>query len=206
MIGSLRGRLLARQAGAELLVEVQGIGYRVQVTPTVAAAAGVLGEETFLYVHHAVREDAETLYGFATLDERVTFEALIGARGVGPALALAVLGVHQPDALRRVVAVDDVEQLCLVPGVGPKTAVRLLVELKTRLALPPAETPPVSTASGAAPPPGADVRADVRAALDGLGYGAEEIRATLAEIPEPEHGADASQMLREALRRLAGPR
>ena len=201
MIGSLRGRLLARSPDAELLVEVSGIGYRVQATPTTAGGAGEMGSEVFVHVCHIVREDAETLFGFSTLDERRTFEALIGARGVGPSLALAILSVHRPDSLRRAVASDDVDSLCLVPGVGPKTAVRMLVELKSKLHLPEVEAPPGADTSPAAPSPEDDARADVRSALDGLGYGADEIGRVLAGLPS---GDDAAGLLREALRRLAG--
>ena len=201
MIGSLRGELLARSPDAELLVEVAGVGYRVQATPRTAAAAGVLGSEVFVHISHVVREDAQTLYGFSTLDERRTFEALVGARGVGPTLALSILAVHHPDALRRAVAADDVDMMCLVPGVGTKTAVRLLVELKSRLHLPEADAPPDVDEGAAAPPAHDDARTDVRAALDGLGYGTEEIKGVLSELPA---GDDAGRLLREALRRLAG--
>ena len=201
MIGSLRGELLARTPDAELLVEVSGVGYRVQATPRTAAATGGLGSEVFVHVSHIVREDAQTLYGFSTLDGRRTFEALVGARGVGPTLALSILAVHDPDALRRAVATDDVDMLCLVPGVGPKTAVRMLVELKSRLDLPEAESPPATNGSEPAVAAGDDARADVRAALDGLGYGVEEVRGVLADLPADD---DAGSLLREALRRLAG--
>ena len=201
MIGSLRGMLLSRSPDAELVVEVSGVGYRVQATPRTAAAAGDLGSEVFVHISHIVREDAQTLYGFLALDERRTFEALIGARGVGPTLALSILAVHHPDALRRAVAEDDVDMLCLVPGVGPKTAVRMLVELKSRLDLPEVEAPPGAPGTVAAPAAHDDARTDVRAALDRLGYGAEEIRGVLAELPA---GDDAGLLLREALRRLAG--
>lgn len=201
MIGSLRGQLLSRSPDAELLVEVSGIGYRVQATPRTAAAAAQMGSEVFLHVSHIVREDAQTLYGFSTLDERRTFEALVGARGVGPTLALSILAVHHPDALRRAVADDDVDMLCLVPGVGTKTAVRLLVELKSRLHLPEADAPPGAEDVAAVPTANDDARTDVRAALDGLGYGTEEIKGVLAELPA---GDDAGRLLREALQRLAG--
>ena len=201
MIGSLRGELLARTPDSELVVEVSGVGYRVQATPRTAAAAGALGSEVFVHISHIVREDAQTLYGFSTLDERRTFEALIGARGVGPSLALSILAVHHPDALRRAVAEDDVDMLCLVPGVGPKTAVRMLVELKSRLHLPEVEAPPGTDGLAAVPAAHIDARTDVRAALDGLGYGTEEIKGVLAELPA---GDDAGPLLREALRRLAG--
>ncbi len=201
MIGSLRGVLLSRSPDAELVVEVSGVGYRVEATPRTAASAGDLGSEVFVHISHIVREDAQTLYGFLTLDERRTFEALIGAHGVGPTLALSILAVHQPDMLRRAVAEDDVDMLCLVPGVGPKTAVRMLVELKSRLDLPEVEAPPGAEGPAAASAAHDDARTDVRVALDGLGYGAEEIRGVLAVLPA---GDDAGPLLREALRRLAG--
>ena len=203
MIGSLRGELLSRSPDAELLVEVSGIGYRVQATPRTAAVAAAdgLGSEVFVHVSHIVREDAQTLYGFSTLDERRAFEALVGARGVGPTLALSILAVHHPDALRRAVATDDVDMMCLVPGVGTKTAVRLLVEFKSRLHLPEADAPPGGDDVAAVPAAHDDARTDVRAALDGLGYGTEEIKGVLAALPA---GDDAGRLLREALRRLAG--
>jgi holliday junction DNA helicase RuvA len=196
VIGSLRGRLLER-GGTDVLVEVGGIGYRVAVSPATAVAIGDPGEDVFLHVHHHVREDADLLYGFATRDERVCFEALIGAHGVGPALALAILSVHTPDALRRALADDDLDALCLVPGVGRKSAARLLVELKARLAL-----PDVDSAATAASGNGAQrsERSEVRDALAGLGYGPDEVRQALLDLPE---GGDPAVLLRQALRRLA---
>lgn len=198
MIGSLRGRLLDRALDAELLIEVAGVGYRVRTTPAAAAALGEIGAEVFLHVHHAVRAEDEALYGFVTITERRLFETLITTQGVGPALALAIMSVHDLAALRDAVAADDVAALCLVPGIGKKTAVRLLVELKSRLDLPGADAPPGTDAGGGADP---DVRADLRSALEGLGYGAEEIRAALAELPAT---GDRGELLRTALRRLAG--
>jgi Holliday junction DNA helicase RuvA len=125
MIGSLRGRLLERATAGEVLVEVGGVGYRVLMAPVASLGIGEVGSEVFVHVHHHIREDAQLLYGFPTRDERVCFEALLGAHGVGPALALAILSVHEPDALRRVVCDDDLDALCLVPGVGKKTGQRL---------------------------------------------------------------------------------
>ena len=198
-IGSLRGTLAERSPAGEVLVEVGGVGYRVQAGPLTAARLGDVGAEVFVWTHHHVREDAESLFGFASRDERTCFEALIGAHGVGPALALAILSVHQPDALRRVLADDDVAALCLVPGVGKKTAARLLVELKSRLDLPEGETVAV-VANGNGASPASAARADVRDALVSLGYGAEEIGDALRELPD---GDDSGVLLKEALRQLA---
>lgn len=207
MIGSLRGRLLDRGAD-EVLVEVGGLGYRVVVAPTTAVALGDAGDEVFVWVHHHVREDAQTLYGFAGRDEKVTFEALIGAHGVGPSLALSILSVHAPAALARILADDDVAALCLVPGVGKKTAARLLVELKSRLHVPDTGGVPAAAGlgagnggNGASGPP--TVRSDVREALAGLGYGPDEIRVATADLPDE---GDASALLREALQRLGTSR
>ena len=203
MIGSLRGTLLDRSLTGEILVEVNGVGYRVQAGPATSARLGDLGGEVFAWVHHHVREDADTLYGFATKDERDAFEALLGAHGVGPALAMAILSVHPPVNLARVLADDDVAALCLVPGVGKKTAQRLLIELKAKLDIPLGEGVPGGSAVADAPAGSAiAVRADVRDALAELGYLPEEIAEATRELPE----GDAGALLKEALRRLAGAR
>jgi Holliday junction DNA helicase RuvA len=198
MIGSLRGRLLERTLRGEVLVEVAGVGYRVTVGPSTAVALGDIDAEVFVWTHHHVREDAVTLFGFATRDEREAFEALLGAHGVGPSLALAILSVHQPDALRRVLADDDVAALCLVPGVGKKTAARLLVELKSRLDVP--EDVAAASASGDG---SASARADVRDALAGLGYAPDEIATVLRELPGDD---EAGALLRQALQALGARR
>ena len=198
MIGSLRGTLLDREDDV-VLVEVSGVGYRVTVSPTTAVSLGDVGDEVFLWVHHHIREDAQSLYGFPTADGRRCFSALLGAHGVGPALALAILSVHGPAELVRVLAEDDVAALCLVPGVGKKTAARLLVELKSRLDLPLDVTPGVVT-DPASTTGGGSARADVREALAGLGYGVDEIRDVLADLPD---GDDPGALLKQALRRLA---
>ena len=197
MIGSLRGTLLDRSGTGEVLIEVAGIGYRVTVTPTTVVELGDLGGEVFVHIHHHLREDAQTLFGFLTRDERECFEALLGAHGVGPALALAILSVHGPQALALVVADDDVDSLCLVPGVGKKTAARLLIELKSRLDVPMLEPSSAagSTASGRPSP-----RADVREALANLGYQPDEVAAVVRDLPDD---ADVSVLLKEALQRLA---
>jgi Holliday junction DNA helicase RuvA len=207
MIGSLRGRLLDRGAD-EVLVEVAGVGYRVTTAPTTVLALGEVGDEVFVWVHHHVREDAETLFGFASREERTCFEALLGAHGVGPSLALAILSVHAPVELTRILLEDDVAALCLVPGVGKKTAARLLVELKSRLDVPDsglvvAAVKAGSPAGNGSTPGESSVRADVRAALAGLGYTPDEIRGATAELAEE---GDAAELLRQALSRLAAGR
>jgi Holliday junction DNA helicase RuvA len=148
----------------------------------------------FLFTHLHVREDAMTLYGFPTRDERDTFEVLISASGVGPKLGLAMLSVHPPAALRRCVADDDLDSLCLVPGVGKRTAQKLMIELKNRLGVPDLDLVEPGTESRPT------ARAEVRAALTELGYSSEEVRVALHDLPADGTIGD---LLRAALKRLA---
>jgi holliday junction DNA helicase RuvA len=192
MIGSVRGEVLERAATGEVLVDVGGVGYRALV-PLSAIPALEPGSGAFLFTHLHVRDDAMILFGFPTRDERDTFEVLIGASGVGPKLALAILSVHSPGVLRRALLDDDVGALTLVPGVGKRTAQRLLVDLKARLEVPALE--PTDALSGTT-----SARAEVREALSGLGYQADEVRDVLAQLP-PD--GPVEDLLREALKLLA---
>ena len=138
MIGLLRGAVVVRTGEGEVIIDVAGVGYRVAVTPATAAALIVAGTgaEATLYVHTHVREDAIVLYGFVHDDERRCFEVLLGSHGVGPSLALGIMAALSPAALSTAVLEEDLDTLCTVPGVGRKTAARLLIELKSRLDLP----------------------------------------------------------------------
>ncbi len=198
MIGSLRGTLVDRSPRCEVVVEVGGVGYRATVAPATLAALGEPGGTVVLHTHLHVREDALTLFGFPTRDERECFEALIGAHGVGPALALAILSVHRPADLRRVLDDGDLDALTLVPGVGRKTAARLLIELKSRLD-PAAEEVAVAV-TGANGHRAGSVHADVREALVALGYDADQVRPVLRELPAD---GEIQDLLRAALRLLA---
>jgi len=206
VIGSLRGVVLDRSpatVGGEVLLEVGGVGYRLSV-PAGTLSMAELAAPLFVHVHTHVREDAIVLYGFASRDERACFDALITVHGVGPALALALLSTHGPAALRRIVASEDADALTLVPGVGKKTAVRLLLELKAKLDVDFGGGGDVLSLVGAAAgqvPP--TPRAEVRAALAGLGYGPDEVREALSEVPED---GDPAELLRLALRQLAAVR
>ncbi len=199
MIGSLRGAVLERTGDTSVLLEVGGVGYVVTVTPRTLAELEP-GSSAFLYVHHHIREDAQTLYGFRHRDEKSAFEVLVATHGIGPALALAILATHAPAALVDIVATNDLGALTLVPGVGRKTAERLLVELRNRLSVPVLE--PVG-GGGAAPGGAGSVVGDVREALAGLGYGSDEIRDALREVPAH---ADAASLLRDALKLLGAKR
>ncbi len=196
MISSLRGSVLERTGESTVVVEVGGVGYLVAVTPKTLAELEP-SSSVFLYVHHHIREDAQTLFGFLHRDDRATFEVLIATHGIGPALALAILGTHPPAALVDIVATGDLGALTLVPGVGKKTAERLLVELRNRLQLPLLD--PVGTRTSG----GGTIVGNVREALTGLGYGPDEIRDALRELPST---GDASSLLRDALKMLGAKR
>jgi len=196
VIGSLRGEVLERGLDGVVLLEVGGVGYHVIVSPRTLSELEPT-TSAFLYVHHHIREDGQTLYGFAAREERTTFQVLIGTHGVGPALAMAILATHPPAALVDIVAGADVAALTLVPGVGKKTAERLLVELKNRLSI------PVLDPVGGGSSTNGSAIGDVREALSGLGYGPEEIREALRELPTD---ADAATLLRDALKLLGARR
>jgi holliday junction DNA helicase RuvA len=197
MIGYLRGSLVDRPSPDEVILDVSGVGYRVSVPTSVASTVGGPGNELRLHVHTHVREDAIVLYGFAHADERRCFEALLGAHGVGPTLALSILSSLSPAALTAAVLEDDAATLCAVPGVGRKTAARLLLELKARLDLPSLD----AIGTGSASLRSAQVEA--REALAELGYGPEEIRSALDGVDDE---SSVEVLVRSALRELARSR
>jgi len=195
MIGRLRGTLAHRSPRGEVVLDVGGVGYRISVSPGTSVALGSIGDEVVVHTHLHVREDALTLFGFASADARDCFESLLGAHGVGPGLALAILSTHGPDELRRVVMEGDLDSLTLVPGVGRKTAARLLLELKSRLDVPEGDVAPAAT--------NGSPRADVRAALAALGYQPEEVRRAMGELPAE---GDLTTLVRTALQTLGASR
>ncbi|MDQ6726147.1 MAG: Holliday junction branch migration protein RuvA [Actinomycetota bacterium] len=200
MIGRLRGTLVHRSPKGEVMLDVGGVGYRISVSAPTIVALGGIGDEVVVHTHLHVREDALTLYGFATADARDCFESLLGAHGVGPGLALAILSVHGPDALRVAVLDGDLDALTLVPGVGRKTAARLLLELKSRL-----DVPDGAGFDGEGPADGAggSSKAEVRAALAALGYQPEEVRRAMRELPAE---GDVTALVRAALQTLGSLR
>lgn len=196
MIGRLRGTLAHRSPRGEVVLDVGGVGYRISVSPATSVALGNIGDEVVVHTHLHVREDALTLFGFATADGRDCFESLLGAHGVGPGLALAILSTHGPQELRRVVLEGDLASLTLVPGVGRKTAARLLLELKSRLDVP-------DGFDGEAATPAGSPRADVREALTALGYQPDEVRRAMGQLPSE---GDLTTLVRTALQTLGSSR
>lgn len=201
MIASLTGQV-ARIDLDSLVLEVGGIGYLVRTTPQ-ALSSTRHGAELTLHTELVVREDSMTLYGFPHADETETFRIVQSVSGIGPRTALAVLAVLDPEELRRAIAEQDAKTITRTPGIGPKVAQRMLLELSGKLPAP-------ATASGeraapAAAPSGAD--SDVVEALVGLGW-AEKAAQGAVETARADggDGLDAGELLRRSLRALGGHR
>jgi Holliday junction DNA helicase RuvA len=199
MISFVRGRVAAISSDS-VVVEVGGFGVQVICAPGTIAKVRV-GDAARLATSLVVREDSLTLYGFSDDDERVVFELLQTATGVGPRLAQAMLAVHPPAALRQAVATDDFVALSLVPGIGRKTAQRIVLELKEKLAAASLGADVVVLPSGAT----ASWRGSVHSALLGLGYSvreADEAVQNVANDPDNKDEQDVAALLRVALRSL----
>ena len=174
MIGKLTGTLLEKNP-PEVLVDCHGVGYEVQVPMSTFYNLPNLGDKISLLTHFIVREDAQLLYGFATAQERQTFRALIKITGVGPRMALSLLSGLSIDELAQAVAIQEVGRLVKVPGIGKKTAERLLLELKGKLG--------DAVVTGAATQVKSDAQADILQALLALGYSDKEAAASLKALP-----------------------
>ena len=199
MIGSLTGRL-AQKEPSRLLVDVQGVGYEVQVPLSTFYGLGDVGADVSLRIHTHVREEALSLFGFGTALELILFERLIGISGVGPRLALAVLSGIEPPDLVRSVSAGDVVRLTRIPGVGKKTAERIVLELKDRLP----EMLVVETDSPDTDTEIPGVRDDVLSALLNLGYQRPRAERAVERVPTDASGAgEFEDVLRQALRELA---
>lgn len=198
MIARLTGVVLERTATA-VVVDVHGVGYLVHVTPGTDVPAR--GEPLTLHTSLQVREESMTLYGFGSDAELRLFELLLTAAGVGPKLALAALATHRPDVLRTALAGEDATTLTAIPGVGPKLAKRLVLELKDKVGAVPLLVGPVGSHGAAAG--GEDVLEEVRDALLALGYAATEVTGALTAVTDVTP-ADTQTLLRAALRHLGG--
>ncbi|MFG1701129.1 Holliday junction branch migration protein RuvA [Nonomuraea sp. NPDC049309] len=183
MIASVTGKVTAI-APDGAVIEVGGVGVLAHCTPSTLATLRV-GEEARLATSLVVREDSLTLYGFATDDERAVFELLQTASGVGPKLALAMLAVHSPNALRMAVASADLKALTQVPGIGQKGAQRIVLELKDRLGTPEETVNAALNGDRRA----AVWREQVHSGLVGLGYSSKDADEAIAAV-EPEAEAD----------------
>jgi Holliday junction DNA helicase RuvA len=190
MIGKLSGTLVDRNP-PQVLVDCHGVGYEVDVPMSTFYNLPASGEKVSLLTHFVVREDAQILYGFLTAGERETFRQLIKISGVGPRTALSVLSGMSVTEIAQAITAQDAGRLVKVPGIGKKTAERLLLELKGKLG---ADLGPAGTG------PKSDAQADILQALLALGYSDREASAALKALPE---GVGVSEGIKAALKALA---
>jgi Holliday junction DNA helicase RuvA len=186
MIGRLRGTLVDKSDGS-VLVEVGGVGYIVAVTPRTLTNLPPRGEQAVLHTHLHVREDQLSLFGFDTNADKDLFALLLGVSGVGPKVGLAILATMTPDQLRMAVVTGDTAALTAVPGIGKRSAEKLMVELRPKMEA------SLESTTGSGP------MSEVREALSGLGYGPDEIRDTLATMP---HDLSIEDLLKRSLQQL----
>lgn len=196
MIAHLAGTLLDKQV-QRLVVDVGGVGYDVQVPLSTFYAVGDVGAPVALRIHTHVREDALQLFGFATPLELSLFERLISVSGIGPKVALSVLSGIEPEGLVRAIRGADLGRLTSIPGVGRKTAERLIVELKDRL------PKMADTSVPEAPAPGDDLRGDVLSALANLGYQRAAAERSIDRVLAKAEPREFEPVLRAVLKDLA---
>ncbi len=186
MIGRLRG-IIVDKGHDNVVIEVGGVGYLIAVTPRTLVDIPGVGDEAVLHTHLHVREDQLALFGFDSTADKDLFGLLLGVSGVGPKVAMAILATMTYEQLSVAVAADDIAALTAVPGIGKRSAQKLLLELKPKLDV----LDDVATVTG---PLG-----EVREALEGLGYGVDEIRGTLSSMP---HELPVEEMLKRSLQQL----
>ncbi len=196
MIGSLRGRLMSKLA-PQVVVECSGVGYEVETPMSTFLDLPEAGTDLFLYIHLLVREDAQILYGFASEDERLMFRTLLKVNRVGAKMALGILSAMSTNDFRRCVEFEDTTTMSKIPGVGKKTAERLIIEMRDRI--------------GAAAPGGgkaallsvaASARSEAVDALVALGYKPKEVNNLIAKLDVEDKSAE--DIIRLALKQVAG--
>jgi holliday junction DNA helicase RuvA len=195
MIGSLRGILIEKRPN-QILLEVGGVGYVVQIPLSTFTSLAALHSENTLLIHTHVREDQFSLYGFLTAREKHCFELLISASGVGPSLALKILSGMSLDELIPAIRKGDLAQLVRIPGVGRKTAERMVVELRDKLAA-------VDVPESGKPATRSQLESDVASALVNLGYDERTVESAIAKS-RPAVGNDFESLLRASLQVLGG--
>ena len=195
MIGTLRGRLTFKQA-SQIVVECGGVGYEVETPMSTFLDLPDAGAELFLYTHLVVREDAQILYGFASEDERLMFRTLLKVNRVGAKLALGILSAMSTNAFRRCVELEDSASMSKIPGVGKKTAERLIIEMRDRIDI---------AAPGAGRTASMNIEASARNeavdALVALGYKPKEVNSLIAKLDIEDKSAE--DIIRLALKQVA---
>lgn len=198
MIGRLSGTLIEKQP-PQIVLDVHGVGYEVDVPMSTFYELPALGASATLFIHQAIREDAHLLFGFATRSERDTFRELIKVSGIGPKIGLAILSGMNADELALAIASEDTARLSKVPGIGKKTAERLVLELRGKLGNLSGSAPQIGKAMPTAAP---SPRQDILHALLALGYNEREAAAALKLVPEDTGVNDGIKLALKALAKV----
>ncbi len=190
MIGSLRGCLAAKRA-PHIVLDCNGVGYEVETPMSTFLELPAVGEELFIHTHMHVREDAQMLFGFASIEERALFRSLLKISGIGARMALAVLSAMSEADFRRCIEFEDTASLVRIPGVGKKTAERLIIEMRDKFSHSAGKSPAASAAT-------ANPRAEAVDALVSLGYKPNEVNKLIGNMEVD--GRSAEDIIRQALR------
>ena len=195
MIGQIKGIIIAKQA-PDLLVDVQGIGYEVLVSLGTFFEIPEIGSAVTLHTHFVVREDAQLLFGFATLEERALFRQLIKVNGVGPKMALAILSGMSAGEFALAVHNNDIATLVKLPGVGKKTAERLVIEMRDKVDV--AQVDDFGSATAGKHP---DIKQEAESALTALGYKPQDAAKMISRVSDEEI-TSTEQLIRRALKNM----
>ena len=194
MIGSLRGRLTSKQA-PHIVIECEGVGYEVETPMSTFLDLPAVGDDLFVHTHMLVREDAQLLYGFASEEERALFRTVLKISGVGAKMGLAILSAMSEADFRRCVEYEDTATLVKIPGVGKKTAERLIIEMRDKFK----QNPAVAGTAKVTTP--ANPRSEAVDALVSLGYKVNEVNKLIGNLDV--EGQSAEDIIRQALRQAA---
>ena len=197
MIGSIRGRIAGKQA-PHIIVDCAGVGYEIETPMSTFLELSQTGSDVFLHIHMVVREDAQVLFGFATLEEKLLFRSLLKVSGVGAKMGLAILSGMTVDGFARCVQHEDAAMLVKIPGIGKKTAERLIIEMRDRIDSVGTTAPVDGMPAGS----GADARGEAFDALCALGYKPAEVKRLLTHMDVEEMSAE--DIIRNALKKAVG--
>lgn len=200
MIRFLRGEYLYYESGAIVLETPGGIGFRIFVSDTSSLLTKREGEEIEVYTYMQVKEDGMALYGFADTEALALFEQLITVKGVGPKAGLAIMSTGTPNQIKSIIAAGDASSIAMAPGIGKKTAERVILELKDKVSALPFEGADMSGGFAPAAAPGSGERGEAVIALTTLGYSKREAEAAVASVPD--EGLSAEEYVKKSLKFL----
>ena len=200
MIRFLRGQYLYYESGAIIVETASGIGFRVNISDTSSLLTAREGDEISVYTYMQVKEDGMALYGFADTDSLALFEQLITVKGVGPKAGLAIMSLGTPNQIKGVISAGDAASIAMAPGIGKKTAERVILELKDKVSALPIEASDISGGLAPSAAPGSGERGEAIIALTTLGYTKKEAESAVGSVPDED--LTAEEYIKKALKYL----